>query len=116
MFSDICVQFLIYLTILIFQVVTMLCGIMSYVSASSDPTDQQPQGNMALFATLFLMCCVEVVIIKVISDGIGDSRDTVLEVVFGFGLQEILDGISQQNVRSTPNQGHQQLLDQLENS
>ncbi|KAG8312583.1 hypothetical protein J6590_020503 [Homalodisca vitripennis] len=40
----------------------------SYVTASYEASDQPPQGNLALFAVLFLVCCVEVVIVKVVSD------------------------------------------------
>lgn len=39
----------------------------SYV-ASLETTDQPPQGNLALFAVLFLVCCVEAVIVKVVSE------------------------------------------------
>lgn len=39
----------------------------SYV-ASYETTDQPPQGNLALFAVLFLVCCVEAVIVKVVSE------------------------------------------------
>lgn len=43
---------------------TMLCG---YVSASNESAEH-PQGNLALFVVLFLVCCIEVVIVKVVSE------------------------------------------------
>lgn len=40
-----------------------------YVTASYEAGEQAPQGNLALFAVLFLVCCVEAVIVKVVSEG-----------------------------------------------
>lgn len=39
------------------------------LAADEDPgrMQQQQQGNMAVFMTIFLMCCIEAVIVKIVT-------------------------------------------------